>query len=517
MNNPVLQLPPYPMTAEEIPDLLPGQVELYGRLLEASRAAPIIGFNYVPSMGGTTLMRRLARDLGALLIDGPKVSTTIRAYPALRWEEPIYEMIKSGLQRYGTVVVDECRELSRISYPFGIGRGALFHNMMRHLYDYAIQNDYHLVMSGTPEASWYSVRDVFGQAASIIMGHPLQAEDYHEMFARGLGRDRVVDVNFRQIHRGSPALDLHQLNAIINLIHLNGGAAHAVTTGEIEGIIETKIIRSNLNLKEVEELSFDNLPGTEHIAEALEMHVVLPFCNKALARDLELKPKRGVLLYGPPGTGKTSIGRALAHRMAGRFFLIDGSFVTEPPSWFFASVEQLVAEAKKNTPCVLFIDDADVLFEIPHIAGLARYLLSLLDGIESETASNVCIMMTAMDPKKVPDALLRSGRVELWLETRAPDEATRASILARWIGSDLPGLEEADYAELARKSAGFTPADLRRLTSDAKLLYAADIAKGKAPHVASAYLNKAIEDLIATRSIMADRLADDALRIRAYA
>src|SRR5262249_40171763 len=162
-----------------------------------------------------------------------------------------------------------------------------------------------------------------------------------------------------------------------------------------------------------------------HIVEALETNIVLPFENRKLAMELGLKPKRGVLLYGPPGTGKTSIGRALAHRMKGKFFLIDGSFISEPPNMFFEKFQAVVREAEENSPSVLFIDDADVLFRIDHVAGLVRYLLSLLDGLESETARNVCVMMTAMDVKKIPDALLRSGRVELWLETRQPSEETR--------------------------------------------------------------------------------------------
>lgn len=239
----------------------------------------------------------------------------------------------------------------------------------------------------------------------------------------------------------------------------------------------------------------------------------MPLEHRQLAQRLGLKPKRGVLLYGPPGTGKTSIGRALAHRMKGKFFLIDGSIVTEPPDPFFKKLETVIREAKESAPSVLFIDDADVLFDIVHISGLARYLLTLLDGLESESASHVCVMMTAMDVRKVPEALLRSGRVELWLETRAPLGADRGRVIKRWLGTDLPAYEAVDYATLSETTTGFTPADLRRITGDAKCLYAADQVKGRATTTAQAYLERAVANLVAVRGRMADVLGDDNLRI----
>ena len=59
----------------------------------------------------------------------------------------------------------------------------------------------------------------------------------------------------------------------------------------------------------------------------LETNIVLPLENDALANEFKLRSKRGVLLYGPPGTGKTTVGRAMAHRLKGKFFLIDGTFI----------------------------------------------------------------------------------------------------------------------------------------------------------------------------------------------
>ena len=101
------------------------------------------------------------------------------------------------------------------------------------------------------------------------------------------------------------------------------------------------------------------------------------------------RSKRGVLLYGPPGTGKTTIGRALAHRLRGKFFLIDGTFIAGTQN-FYNRISQVFEAAKDNAPSVIFIDDADAIFEDGEEQALYRYLLTMLDGLESESAGRVC-------------------------------------------------------------------------------------------------------------------------------
>src|SRR5580704_3053682 len=162
------------------------------------------------------------------------------------------------------------------------------------------------------------------------------------------------------------------------------------------------------------------LKGVDDIIEALETKIALPFENREWAARLNLKPKRGVLLAGPPGTGKTTIGRALAHRLKGKFFLVDGTMIAGSDN-FYRQIDRVFAAASRSAPSVIFIDDADVIFGGDKESGLYRYLLTKMDGLESASAGRVCVMMTAMEPADLPAAMLRSGCVELWLETRLPD------------------------------------------------------------------------------------------------
>ena len=487
--------------------LTPAQQRACEKLETLLTASPIVALTSVDGLGRTRILDTLARKYQGKLISLRDVTEATANRGPDTSDAAIGALILSALEQADTVLVDDFQAISLSTLPT---RMAYFRFVARkHIYDTVMKSGKRLIIAGQPPMRMESGGDFSGNEVAVADMPLFTAVDYAVIAENILGSSRAAGIDFQQVYRYAPILNGHQLRAVCKLIE----ADPAPTTSAFIDQLERHILTSNTRLSEVESLRFDSLPGAEHIAAQLETHVVMPLKNHAIARQLDLKPKRGVLLYGPPGTGKTSIGRALAHRIEGKFFLIDGSFVTEPPALFFKKLQDVIAEAKKNSPSVLFIDDADVLFRIEHISGLARYLLSLLDGLESETANNVCVVMTAMDVRKIPDALLRSGRVELWLETREPDEFIRAQILQRWISADLPGHASIDYVLLARATEGFTPADLRRIAGDAKSLDAADRIKQSAPVTGTDYVKRAIDAFVTTRSRMATTLGDESLRV----
>jgi SpoVK/Ycf46/Vps4 family AAA+-type ATPase len=200
-----------------------------------------------------------------------------------------------------------------------------------------------------------------------------------------------------------------------------------------------------------------------------------------------------VLLAGPPGTGKTTIGRALAHRLKSKFFLIDGTVVAGSGD-FYDEVKEIFEKARRNAPSVVFIDDTDVIFDGNGDSGFYRYLLTQLDGLESASSERVCVMMTAMNPGSLPPAMLRSGRVELWLETRLPDAAAREQILRDRIAG-IDAFAVADLARVAEDAKGLTGADLKAVVEDAKLLFAHDVSTGTPLRSLEEYFERAIGDV----------------------
>ncbi len=128
----------------------------------------------------------------------------------------------------------------------------------------------------------------------------------------------------------------------------------------------------------------------------------------------------------------------------------------------------------------------------------------MLDGLESESIGQVCIMMTAMDVGNLPPALIRSGRIELWLEMRLPDAAARAAILSSHLDKLAPIIGPVGIEPLVEVTDGFTGADLKRLVEDGKNLIAADKARQRPLAAATEYFLRAVETVRANKERYAE-------------
>lgn len=309
----------------------------------------------------------------------------------------------------------------------------------------------------------------------------------YEFFGKAFLGEKAKDMDFAKIHRFAPKLNGHQLKSACLWLK-----DQKVDTESFLDYLRSQRMASNVDLGEVEAVELRSLKGFDDVIDSLEANIIVPLENDSLASEFGLKPKRGVLLAGPPGTGKTTVGRALAHRLRSKFFLIDGTFISGSRD-FYNQIQQVFEAAKNNAPSIIFIDDSDVIFENKDDFGFYRYLLTMLDGLESESNKRVSVMMTTMDVSSVPPALVRSGRIELWLETRLPDSNARADILNSHVDSLPASLKNIDVEELAEISDGLTGADLRRLIEDGKLLYAYARSKNEQLQEPTHYFERAIE------------------------
>ncbi len=447
------------------PDTLtPSQKIAFEAAMAAHRSNALVLVESEPGMGKSTVLRAMHAETGGRYLDAQTVMRAHARSAATDYEKVVFDVIRDAFDQDDVVYYDDISEFQELSGNARYARWGLFDAAFKALYDHAAATGKRFVCTARKGFMAAQPPQTIKYRPVTITVEDLRRTDYEQIFASQFGAENLADVNFERLYGFFRKLSGYYLGTICDLLKVRG--ITVPTTDQIVTIVNEQLLRSNVDVSEVEAVALDTLIGVEEIVEKLERTILLPLQQPELARELGLSPKHGVILHGPPGTGKTTIGRALAHKMQGKFFLIDGDFDHES-QLFFAQVQAIFRAAQRNAPAVIFIDDADVILTDPRLAYFGRYLLTQLDGLMNEASGRICVMMTAMDLRGLPLALLRSGRMEVWLEMQLPDEKSRIDMIAQY-ASRLPiAPPDFDVVELGSKTEGFTPADLRRVVGDA--------------------------------------------------
>jgi len=230
--------------------------------------------------------------------------------------------------------------------------------------------------------------------------------------------------------------------------------------------------------KDQPKTTFKDVAGLDEAVEELE-EIKEFLANPGKFIALGAKIPKGVLLFGPPGSGKTLLARAVAGEAGVPFFSISGSDFVEMFVGVGASrVRDLFEQAKANTPCIVFVDEIDAVGR-HRGAGLGgghdereqtlNQLLVEMDGFDIK--DNVILIAATNRPDILDPALLRPGRFDRQVVVDRPDLRGRIGIL-KVHARGKPLAKDADLDVLARRTPGFTGADLANLINEAALLAA---------------------------------------------
>ncbi len=245
--------------------------------------------------------------------------------------------------------------------------------------------------------------------------------------------------------------------------------------GKIMGFGKAKIKQA---ADEKRKTTFDDVAGAEEEKEELEEIVEFLKSPKHFT-ELGARIPKGVLLVGPPGTGKTLLARAVAGEAGVPFFSMSGSDFVEMYVGVGASrVRDLFDQAKKNSPCIIFIDEIDAVGR-QRGAGLGgghdereQTLNQLLVEMDGFGANEGIIVIAATNRPDILDhALMRPGRFDRQIVVNAPDLNGREAIL-KVHSRGKPLGPDVDLSVIAKSTAGFTGADLENLLNEAALLAA---------------------------------------------
>ncbi|HWU78955.1 MAG TPA: ATP-dependent zinc metalloprotease FtsH [Caulobacter sp.] len=250
---------------------------------------------------------------------------------------------------------------------------------------------------------------------------------------------------------------------------MQGGAKGAMGFGKSKA----RLLTENKN-----RITFEDVAGVDEAKEELQ-EVVDFLKDPAKFQRLGGKIPKGALLVGPPGTGKTLIARAVAGEAGVPFFTISGSDFVEMFVGVGASrVRDMFEQAKKNAPCIIFIDEIDAVGR-HRGAGLGggndereqtlNQLLVEMDGFEAN--EGIILIAATNRPDVLDPALLRPGRFDRQVVVPNPDVAGREKII-RVHMKNVPLAADVDVKTLARGTPGFSGADLANLVNEGALLAA---------------------------------------------
>jgi len=257
--------------------------------------------------------------------------------------------------------------------------------------------------------------------------------------------------------------------------------------------------RAKLVTKETPTVTFADVAGSDEAVE--ELQEIKEFLKEpARFQALGARIPKGVLLYGPPGTGKTLLARAVAGEAGVPFYSISGSDFVEMFVGVGASrVRDLFEQAKQNAPAIIFVDEIDAVGQ-RRGQGMGgghdereqtlNQLLVEMDGFDVKT--NVILIAATNRPDMLDPALLRPGRFDRQIGVDAPDLVGRRKILeVHAKGKPLSGSVDLDV--IARKTPGFTGADLANVLNEAALL----TARSGAQLIDNRALDEAIDRVVA--------------------
>jgi cell division protease FtsH len=276
--------------------------------------------------------------------------------------------------------------------------------------------------------------------------------------------------------------------------------------------------RAKLVSKETPTVTFDDVAGADEAIEELEE-------IKDFLKDSEKFTKvgaripKGVLLYGPPGTGKTLLARAVAGEANVPFYSISGSDFVEMFVGVGASrVRDLFNQAKENAPAIIFVDEIDAVGR-HRGAGMGgghdereqtlNQLLVEMDGFDPKL--NVIMIAATNRPDILDPALLRPGRFDRQIQVDAPDRKGRQAILEVH-AKGKPMAKNVELEVLARKTPGFTGADLANVLNEAALL----TARAGKTTITNEVLDEAVDRVMAGPQRRSRMMSDQEKLITAY-
>ncbi|CAB49317.1 CDC48 family AAA ATPase [Pyrococcus abyssi] len=318
----------------------------------------------------------------------------------------------------------------------------------------------------------------------------IDAELYDEVKTRLIDKllDELADVTHGFVGADLAALAREAAMAALRRLIREGKIDFEAETIPREVLDELKVTRRDFYealkmvepsalrevLIEVPNVHWDDIGGLEDVKQELREAVEWPLKYPEAFKAYGITPPKGILLYGPPGTGKTLLAKAVATESQANFIAVRGPEILS--KWVGESeknIREIFRKARQAAPTVIFIDEIDAIAprrgtDVNRVTDrIINQLLTEMDGIQEN--AGVVVIAATNRPDILDPALLRPGRFDRLILVPAPDEKARFEIF-KVHTRGMPLADDVDLKELARRTEGYTGADIAAVCREAAMI-----------------------------------------------
>jgi SpoVK/Ycf46/Vps4 family AAA+-type ATPase len=305
-------------------------------------------------------------------------------------------------------------------------------------------------------------------SAAIIMFEQLQQDgaltfDSKIKFIRCLLKENSVSQAkelYTQVLQEQPNFKDADIDAVLRMPGIETGA-------DPDALLDELSQPGNKYFMEKPTMKFADVGGMKQLKNEISLKIIQPLKNPAMYKAFGKKIGGGILMYGPPGCGKTFIARATAGEIDAKFISLGLHDILD--MWIGSSeknLHEIFQVARKNTPCVLFIDEVDALgasrsdMRQSAMRQIINQFLAELDGVK-DSNEGVLILAATNAPWSVDSAFRRPGRFDRVIFVAPPDEESRKDILLGHL-KDKPA-EKIEAGQIAKMTSGYSGADLKAI------------------------------------------------------
>ncbi|MCY0882636.1 MAG: AAA family ATPase [Acidianus infernus] len=235
-----------------------------------------------------------------------------------------------------------------------------------------------------------------------------------------------------------------------------------------------------------DKITLDDIGGYTKVKTELKELLELQLKYSKLMEQMRVPPIRGILLYGPPGVGKTMMAKALAKTLDVKLISVSvAEIMYKGYEGAVSILKEVFNRARENKPSIILLDELDAIAskrsqkDGNDSSKIVNQLLTEMDGIRN--LKEVVVIGTTNRIKTIDPALLRPGRFDIIVHMDLPNEEERLDILQKYLGKDV--CDRVDCREIAKRTEGYTGADLAAVAREAKIRVLKDIIRGNKDRV----------------------------------